>query len=327
MTFYLIKRIAASLLILLGIMTVTFFIIHLAPGEPVSLYEDPSMDPATRELIRKSYGLDQPLPVQYVRWLYSLSIRGDLGHSLIQNIPVSKILRNAIPNTFLLMGTALALNFLFGISAGLLSASRRHSAFDSVLSLSGLTLYSLPVFWVSLMAVLIFSYLIPLFPPSHMHSVYADSLGGVGRFLDLLRHLALPALCLGATSAATTARFTRAGLIEIFHEDFIRTARAKGASERTVVLKHSFKNALLPVITLFGLYFPFLIGGSLIVEVIFSWPGMGRVAYNAILARDYPVVIGATLASSVMVIAGNILADILYAAVDPRIRLGNIRAD
>ncbi|MEW5807054.1 MAG: ABC transporter permease [Acidobacteriota bacterium] len=322
MLFYLIKRIVSSIIIILGILTVTFFIIHLVPGDAISLYENPSMDQATRELVCHAYGLDQAILVQYLKWLHTLLIKGDLGYSLAQNMTVSEILRNAIPNTVILMGAALLLNFMLGILSGILSASKQNSKFDHFLSLSGLALYSLPVFWVSLMFLLLFSFLIPIFPPSHMHSVYAESMGRFGRFLDLLKHLALPSLCLGITSGATTARFTRAGLIEIMGEDFIRTARAKGASERTIVMKHSFKNALLPVITLFGLYFPFLIGGSLIVEVIFSWPGMGRVTYNAILARDYPVVIGSTLVASIMVILGNIFADFLYAIVDPRIRLG-----
>ncbi len=324
MILYLIKRICISLIIIFGILTITFFIIRIAPGDPASLYENPQIDPHARELIRHAYGLDQPLYIQYVKWLSSL-IRGNFGYSLVQNKPVLEILSEAIPNTLILMGAGLLLNFIIGIAAGIFSARKRYSKVDDAITVFGLTFYSLPIFWFALMLVLLFSYLVPIFPPSHMHSVRADSLGIFGRFLDLLKHLVLPALCLGLTSAATTARFTRAGLVEILDEDFIRTARAKGASENAIISKHSFRNVLLPVITLFGLYFPFLISGSLIIEVIFSWPGMGRVTYNAILGRDYPLVIAATFAASIMVIIGNLIADLLYAIADPRVRLGDIK--
>jgi peptide/nickel transport system permease protein len=272
-------------------------------------------------LIRHAYGLDQPIHIQYFRWLTSLLFQGNFGYSLVQNKPVSQILYNAIPNTIILMGAALFINFAFGIFIGIISAARKYSKFDHALSIMGLTIYSLPLFWLSLIFILLFAYLIPLFPPSHMHSINVDSMGILQKIWDLIKHLFLPALCLGITAAATTARFTRAGLIEILNEDFIRTARAKGISEKKIISKHSLRNALLPLITLFGLYLPFLIGGSLIVEVIFAWPGMGRVAYNGILGRDYPLIIGATFVSSAMVILGNLAADILYAMADPRVRL------
>ena len=325
MTLYIIKRIGLSLMILVGILTVTFFIIRIAPGDPVTIFEAPGMDSNVRELIRHSYGLDQPIHIQYFKWLYSLLIKGNLGFSLVQNKPVSEILIEAVPNTIVLMGAGLLLNLILGISAGIASAARRYSKLDNAIAIAGLTFYSLPIFWFSLMLILVFCYLLPILPPSHMRSVDADSLGMLDRFLDLLKHLILPAVCIGLTSAATTARFTRAGLIEILEEDFIRTARAKGVSERSILSKHSLRNVLLPIVTLFGLYFPFLISGSLIVEVIFSWPGMGRITYNAILGRDYPLVIGATFAASVMVIAGNLIADTLYALVDPRVRFGDVK--
>ncbi len=320
MASYLIRRVLTSLIILFGILTITFFIIRLAPGEPISLFENPSIDSTSRELIRHAYGLDQPIHIQYYRWLTSLLFSGNFGYSLVQNKPVSQILLHAIPNTIILMSAAILINFILGIFIGVVSAARKFSKFDHALSIAGLTIYSLPLFWLSLITILLFAYLIPIFPPSHMYSIGAESMGMLQKMLDLFKHLFLPALCLGVTAAATTARFTRAGLIEILNEDFIRTARAKGISEKHIITKHSLRNALLPIITLFGLYLPFLISGSLIVEVIFAWPGMGRVAYNGIMGRDYPLIIGATFVSSAMVILGNLIADILYAIADPRVR-------
>jgi peptide/nickel transport system permease protein len=317
---YLLRRVLTSLIILFGILTITFFIIRLAPGEPIALFENPSIDSESRELIRHAYGLDKPVYIQYFRWLTSLLFYGNFGYSLVQNKPVSQILLRAIPNTIILMSAALFINFVLGIFIGVISASRKFSKFDHALSIAGLTIYSLPLFWFSLISILLFAYLIPIFPPSHMYSIGAESMGLLHRTFDLFRHLFLPAFCLGLTAAATTARFTRAGLIEILNEDFIRAARAKGTSEKNIITKHSLRNALLPIITLFGLYLPFLIGGSLIVEVIFAWPGMGRVAYNGIMGRDYPLIIGATFVSSAMVILGNLIADILYAVADPRVR-------
>lgn len=321
MVSYLFRRLFSSIIILLGILTITFFIIRLAPGDPTALFENPSIDSESRELIRHAYGLDKPVHIQYFRWLTSLLFHGNFGYSLVQNKPVSHILLKAIPNTIILMATALIINFVLGIFMGVISAARKFSRFDHTISIAGLTIYSLPLFWLSLISILLFSYLIPIFPPSHMHSIGAESMGFLRRLFDLFTHLFLPAVCLGMTAAATTARFTRAGLIEILNEDFIRTAKAKGISEKTIITKHSLRNALLPIITLFGLYLPFLISGSLIVEVIFAWPGMGRVAYNGIMGRDYPVIIGATFVSATMVILGNLMADILYAIADPRVRL------
>ncbi len=321
MASYLFRRLLSSIIILFGILTVTFFIIRLAPGDPIALFENPSIDPESRELIRQAYGLDQPIYIQYIQWLTSLLFQGNFGYSLVQNKPVSQILIKAVPNTIILMGAALIINFVVGIFIGIISAARKFSKFDHALSIAGLTFYSLPLFWLSLISIILFSYLIPIFPPSHMYSIGVESMGFFQRLLDLFEHLFLPAICLGMTAAATTARFTRAGLIEILNEDFIRSARAKGISEKIIIAKHSLRNALLPIITLFGLYLPFLISGSLIVEVIFAWPGMGRVAYNGIMGRDYPLIIGATFVSSTMVILGNLIADILYATADPRVRM------
>lgn len=301
--------------------TATFLLLHLAPGDPVgATLGSPLIAPSVRAHWRAVYGLDQPLPVQYVRWLGSVA-RGDLGFSIPHQQPVRDVLAAAIPNTLLLMGAALVLAFALGIGTGIVQARHHGRALDHALGAGSLVFYSMPDFWLALMMLLVFGYRLHALPVTGMYDpVLHPFLGLWGRSLDLLRHLVLPATTLALLSAAAIARFQRAALLDVAAQDWVRTARAKGVSERRVLLHHVLRNALLPTITLFGLYFPALLGGTVFVETVFSWPGMGMLTVEAIGSRDYPVLTAAMILASALVIVGNLLADALSAAVDPRLR-------
>jgi peptide/nickel transport system permease protein len=234
---------------------------------------------------------------------------------------VGDVLVDALPRTLLLMGAAIVLAFVLGILVGALQAVRRGSWLDRSTSALLLLFYSIPDFWLALMALLAFSYWLPVFPAGGMiDQVMHDYMSLGGRIRDVLAHLVLPALTLALLSAAGIARFQRAALLEILPQDFVRTARAKGVGERDVVLKHALRNALLPIVTLLGLSLPALVGGAFFVEKVFSWPGMGYVAANAIAARDYDLVTGTVILGGIIVALGSFLADLLYAAADPRLR-------
>jgi peptide/nickel transport system permease protein len=321
-TGFILRRLGASLLLLLLVLTTVFFVLHLVPGDPTRLFESESarLTPEQRQHLLEIYGLDRPLPVQYLAWLSSVALHWDWGTSISQVRPVSAALREAIRPTLLLVGAALAVEYLAALLLGVAAALKRGTALDHAIRFFSLLLFSQPLFWLALMAILLFSYLWPVLPASHMHSVDADLLSPAGRFLDLLWHLALPALLLGLWNAGATSRFVRASLIEVMSQDFIRTARAKGLSERRVLWVHGLRNAAVPLIQVFAISLPALISGSLIMEVVFSWPGFGRLIYLAIQTRDYPLVLAATAFSATAVILGNLLADVLHALSDPRVR-------
>lgn len=273
--------------------------------------------------MRRNLGLDEPLHVQYLKWLGAF-FTGDFGYSFSQHRPVGAAIGDALPNTLLLGGVSLTLIFALGCAAGVVQAVRQYSLTDDALTFAALFLYSVPGFWLALMLILLVS--APWMPDalrlpiSGMTSVGHDALGFWGRLADRARHLVLPSVALGLASAAGVARYARGAMLEVIGEDYVRTARAKGLSRTRVILKHALRNALLPVISLFGLYLPLLFGGAVVIEVVFSWPGMGRLLYNGILARDYPLVMAATFLFGVLVVAGNLASDLLYAAADPRVR-------
>jgi len=305
--------------LLFGLLTFTFFIIRLAPGDPVALYIQGDVDPMYAENLRNALGLNDPLPLQYVKWLKGM-LTGELGVSFSKHAEVTRILAQTIPNTLLLTFFALVFNFFIGIALGVTTALKRGSATDHMVNITSLFVYSMPEFWLGLMLILGVSLHLDLLPASGMHSPMAHFLPTWHYLWDLVQHMILPVFVLGVASAAATGRYMRGSLLEVINQDYIRTARAKGLSEMLVVGKHALRNALIPIITLLGLSLPFLLGGAVIVETVFAWPGMGKLTVDAIFARDYPLIIACTLVSGVMVIAGNLLADILYAIVDPRIR-------
>ncbi len=328
MAAYIARRLLQAIPLVLGILTIVFFIIHLAPGDPTAIYLNPDVAPEVVEQMRKNWGLDQPVHIQYVKWIKQFAT-GDFGNSLTQHRPIRSILAERIPNTLILSGIALVLIFTLGIGIGIVQAVRQYSATDNILTFAALFIYSMPSFWLALMLILIFAYksyqidwwpAALRFPASGMVSIDYGDLGGWAKLGDRLRHLVLPSISLGVSSAASVARYMRSSMLEEIRQDYIRTARAKGLRERTVILKHALKNALLPIITLLGLYLPFLLSGAVLVEYVFAWPGMGKTIVDAILQRDYPLVMATTFVFAVIVVLGNLIADALYAVVDPRIR-------
>jgi len=314
------RRLAASVLLLFLVLTATFFLIHLAPGDPANVLTDARTTAESMARLRAVYGLDRPLPVQYLLWLRAVVLRFDWGVSITFGRPVAALLGDVLVPTALLGVTAMIVQYLVGIPLGVVAARRRGRVLDDSIRLVSLLLYSMPAFWMGLMAILLFSFTLPLFPAGHMHSIGADGLSPGARAWDLLTHLALPALTLGLGMAGATVRFVRNQMIEVLHEDYIRTARAKGLSERRVIWVHAMRNVLVPIVQLFGLSLPFLLNGTLVLEVVFSWPGLGRTTFQAILARDYPVILAATALTGALVVVGNLFADLLHAAVDPRVR-------
>jgi peptide/nickel transport system permease protein len=319
MTGFIIRRILLSIPLIWALATVTFFLVRLAPGDPLAMYYNPEIDPSVMETVRVRLGLDQPLHVQYVRWIGALA-QGELGVSFKHHRPVAEILAETLPNTLLLTGLALLFDLGLGVLLGVIAAVRQYSWVDHATSIAALFLYSMPGFWLGLMMIILFSLKLGWLPASQMESVDAEFMSFFPRLWDRATHLIMPVFVLGIASAASVARYMRGSLLEVIRQDYIRTARAKGLSERRVIFKHALTNALLPIITLLGLYIPFLISGAIVTETIFAWPGMGRLTIDAIFSRDYPVVMAANLLAGVMVIFGNLLADVLYAVVDPRIR-------
>lgn len=320
MAAYLLRRTAASLLLLFLVLSVTFFFLQLVPGDPALMVQDPRVPRGHQDRLRVAWGLDRPMHEQYLRWLEAVALRGDWGNSFVHGKLVTEVLWEHIPPTLLLSSAALAVQFLAGAALGIAAARRRGSFGDHAIRIGSLVVYSLPLFWTGLMALLLTSYLWPVFPSGHMSSVGARDWSFLARLADLLHHLALPALVLGLTSAGAVSRFARNSLLEQLDEDYVRTARAKGLSEDRVLWVHALRNAATPLVQMLGLSLPFLLSGSLIVEVVFSWPGLGRLALASALSRDYPVILATTALAGVLVIAGNLTADLLQAAVDPRVR-------
>jgi peptide/nickel transport system permease protein len=318
-TVFILRRLLLAVPLLLGVATLIFAILHLAPGDPTSIYFSPDVDPRVLEQMRRNFGLDRPLHEQYLRWLGAF-VRGDFGYSFGQHRPVIDVLRDAVPNTLVLSAVSLVILFAVGVLVGTVQAVRQYSPADHAATILSFFFYSMPSFWFALMLMLVFAYKLQVLPASGMTSVGYESLGPLERLLDRLEHLAMPATALGIGAAAGVARYARGGLLEVIRQDYVRTARAKGLPERRVIFKHALRNALIPVVTLLGLYLPFLLGGAVLVETIFAWPGMGRVIVTAIFQRDYPLVMAATFLFAVFVVLGNLLADVLYAVVDPRIR-------
>ncbi len=301
--------------------TITFALIHLAPGDPFSaVMDNPNVSERVRATLRAQYGLDRPLPEQFVRYVGQLA-RGELGWSFSHDRPVREVLASALPNTLLLMAIALAGSFALGILIALVQVARRGSATDHTLSAISLFFFSMPDFWLAILALLAFTYWLPLFPVGGaVDPVMHDYMGFGGRIADRLRHLLLPALTLTVLAAPGVARYQRAALLDVLPADYIRTARLKGLTEREILRRHALRNALLPIISLLGLSFPALLTGAFFIEKIFAWPGMGLAVVNAIGTRDYPLVVGGVILGSIMVTVGSLLADLLYAWADPRLR-------
>lgn len=318
---FLLRRGVKAAIVILAIVVCNFLLIHAAPGDPASVIAGQSGAADERFLaqLRQQFGLDQPLHVQL--WLYVKGILSlDLGFSHRQQQPVAKLIMERLPATLLLTGTAFAFAVVAGVSLGTLAARRVGRWTDSLITVLALTFYATPLFWVGLMLVLFFGVWLEWLPVFGMQTVGAD-LHGIGYALDIGKHLLLPSLTLGLFYMAVYARLTRATMLEVADQDFVKTARAKGVPEGQVVRRHVLRNALLPVITFAGIQAGQLIGGAILVETVFAWPGIGRLAFEALLARDYPVLMGVFFVTSVMVVAFNLVTDLLYAVVDPRVEV------
>ena len=318
---WLLRRIAAGLAIVFVTVSLSFFAIHLAPGRPFMPPDERPMNPEVVARLERMYGLDQPLLVQYVRYFGALA-RGEMGESFSQRRPVAQAIADAVPNTLLLTSTALVIDFALGILIGLFQAARARRRSDVALANVTLFFYSLPTFWLALVLQLVCGLWLGWFPTGGpTDPVLHASLPLLGRLADRLYHLVLPALTLGLVGAGGTARFQRAALLEALGHDYVRTARAKGLADSAVLIRHAWRDALLPMISLAGVALPFLLTGAVLIESVFSWPGLGKLAADAISARDYPLVLGTTLLATCAVVLGSLLADLLTAAADPRVRL------
>lgn len=318
-------RLLQAIPLLLGIATITFFIVHLAPGDPMDMFLEPrlrrQMDPEVIELMRQKFGLDQPIHVQYAKWLGNV-VQGDLGESFRYRRPVAGLIAERVPYTLQLTVLALLFDALIGIGLGIYSAVRQYSFADRAVTLGSLAVYSIPGFWLALMLVMVFSVNLGWFPISQTRSLDYDLLSTWGKIGDRLWHLVLPVFALGVAQAAGTARYMRSRLLEVLSEEYILAARARGLREKAVILKHALRNAMIPILTIYGMSLPFLLGGAVLIENVFAWPGMGLLATEAVGTRDYPVILATTMMAAVLVILGNLLADITYSIVDPRISLG-----
>jgi peptide/nickel transport system permease protein len=318
---WLAARVAHALVTLAVAVTLLFFLMRVVPGDPLSrLSDDRPISPREIARLRERYGLDQPIGRQYAAFLTGAA-RGDLGVSIEFGRPVTRLIAERLPATLLLGGTVLLLNFTLGLWLGVRQAVRQGRATDRWLEVASLAGYSVPSFWLGLLLAWLAATHWRILPSGGMHDVLLDrDAGGARIVLDVLRHLALPALTLSLVSIAATMRYQRTAMLEALAFPFVQTARAKGITERRVVWHHAWRNALFPVITLFGLWLPVLVTGSVFVEQVFAWPGLGSLAAGAVGGRDYPLLMGTALLASALVVAGGLLADLLYALLDPRVR-------
>ena len=333
MKWYITKRIFMLIPVLLGDSLLAFLLIHLAPGDPAITMAGEHASPQTIDAIRVKYGLDKPLYIQYGIWLKQ-ALRGDMGRSIVSNDFVMREIMDRFPNTFELTIFAMIIAVIVGSIAGIVSASKQYSFLDY--STMGLALFgvSMPVFWLGIMLMMIFGVFLRWLPISgriniaisfnRITGLYVlDSLitGNFKAFIDVIKHLILPGIALGTIPMATIARVTRSSMLEVLRQDFIRTERAKGLSERIVIYKHAVRNAMIPVITVIGLNFGLLLAGAILTETVFSWPGIGRYVVNAVGMRDYPAVQGCVMFFAFMFVIVNLITDILYVYIDPRIKI------
>lgn len=307
--------------IILGITLITFVVIHLAPGGPVEVQTEMQLKASAqaRENLKKLYGLDKPLHIQYLDWLKRF-VRLDFGKSFVDGRDVIKKIAERIPVTLAINILSLLLIILIAIPIGVISATKRYSLFDKISTIFVFVGFSTPTFWLALMLMIIFGVNLGILPISGIHSLDVSEMSFFERIIDFARHLILPVGVSAFGGIAGLSRYSRSSMLEVIRQDYIRTARAKGLTESQVVFRHAFRNALMPVITILGLSIPGLIGGSVIFETIFSIPGMGQLFYSSAMARDYPTIMGILTIVSILTLLGNLLADISYAIVDPRIR-------
>ncbi|HEU4800814.1 MAG TPA: ABC transporter permease [Gemmatimonadales bacterium] len=312
----LLRHALRGMMVLLGVVTLTFLLLRMAPGNPALLLLGPNAGPEQVAVQERALGLDRPLPVQYGAWLTAFAT-GDWGRSIATGRPVRQMIGDAWPATLWLVGTSLLLSFLLGTTIGAVQSSRSGSRLDTALSVGTVTLFAMPSYWLALLLVLVFSYGLQWLPAFGAAGLDADFLSPGARLLDALRHAALPLVTLTLIGVGGIARYVRAAMLDVRGLPFVNVARAKGIAEARVTRRHVLRNALVPVVILLGLSLPALFSGAVFIEAIFAWPGVGRVLVQAVQARDYPVVMAAVAVSAALVVAGNMLADVLAALVDP----------
>lgn len=314
---YILRRLAQAVPLLLGVSLIGFALMHLAPGGPLAVYTlNPTIQAQDIERIKVIFGLDQPIHVQYLKWASGM-FSGNWGYTFFGGRPVLDVILERLPATLILMGSALSLAIVLGLAVGTLGAVRRYSVFDALATTGAMFALSFPTFWFGLMAIYVFAVRLGWLPSGGMFE-----LGNEGDPLDLLRHLVLPTLVLALVLTAQWSRYARSAFLEVLGQDFLRTARAKGLTPTQRLWRHAFPNAAKPLVALLGVELPLLFSGALVTETIFGWPGMGRLFVDALGMKEYPVLMGMIMFTAIFVILGNLLADIVIAWLDPRVRMG-----
>ncbi len=312
---FLVRRLGQSLLLLWLVSMIGFAILYLAPGGPLAQFAlTPGMTDEDLRRIAQQMGLDRPLPVQYGEWAWRL-LGGDWGVSYRDSKPVLGIIFGHLGATFELMGTSTLIAIILGSWIGVLGAVRRYGLFDTLATVGAMVALSIPTFWFGLVVIYIFSVTLGWLPAGSRITI------GDGSLLDRLHHLIAPSMVLGLVTVAIWSRYMRASMLDVLNQDFVRTARAKGLPERVILVRHTMRNAVLPMITIAGLQLPTLLSGALVTETVFTWPGMGRLFLDSVSYRDYPAVMGILMCTALMVVLGSLLADLFYSVADPRIRL------
>ena len=314
------SRLAQGLALVLAVVVLNFVLVHAAPGDPVETIAGASggMDEKLQAELRAKYGLDQPVPVQLGIYLGKV-VRGDLGYSYFFNLPVSDLILERVPATLLLVLTSVLTAFLIGTALGVLSSRKPNGWLSQLINVMSLVGFAAPVFWMGMLLIILLASIFPVFPVSGMRGIESSGLGWAD-VVDVLHHLVLPAFTLGLVYLAQYSRLSRAAMLDVLGADYIRTARAKGLPERLVLYKHALRNAVLPVVTILGLQFGNVLAGAIVVETVFNWPGLGRLAFESVLRRDYPTILGVLLFSSIVVIVMNQVTDLCYRLIDPRIK-------
>lgn len=316
---YLLRRILQIIPVLFGITILVFFIVHNAPGDPTSKMMDPNMTVQEKMRLKEKFGVDKPIIVQYVDWISEV-LHGNLGFSWKFQRPVSEVMGERMLSTFYLSFISLLLALIIGIPAGVISATRQYTGLDYFFTIFALVGISIPSFFFALLLIKLLAVDHHWLPLSGMTTPGSSDWTLWEQFKDIAHHTVLPAIVLGLGSTASFMRYTRSNMLEVIRQDYIRTARSKGLSERVVIYKHALRNAMIPIITLLGFWIPSLFSGALITEQVFAWPGMGLLGYQAVTDRDYPLLMGVNLFLSLLTLVGNLMADVFYGVADPRIK-------
>lgn len=317
---YTLNHLLQGIALVLAVVVLNFLLVHAAPGDPVETIAGASggMSDELKAQLRTQYGLDRPLPVRLGVYLGKV-VQGDLGYSYFFNLPVSQLIVERLPATLLLVVTAVLASFLVGTTLGVLASRRPNGLLSQLITVLSLVGFAAPVFWTGMMLVILLASVWPIFPISGLRSV-DTSATGIALLPDILHHLVLPATTLALVYLAQYSRLSRASMLDVLGSDYIRTARAKGLADRVVLYKHALRNAVLPVVTVLGLQFGNVLAGAILVETVFNWPGLGRLAFESVLRRDYPTILGVLLFSSMVVVVMNLLTDLCYRLIDPRIK-------